>query len=340
MKANKGSIGRSVDQPDPRIRFFLFLGQDEGQSRALAARLLQALGATKFVLSSGEVKSNPAVLADEAAALSLFGERRLVWIEPAGNEIAEGVEALLSAPSIESPVVAIAGALTKSSALLKLAEGSPLALAFKAYAPEGDDAMRMVVDLGRRVGLKISPPLGARIADSCGNDQAIVAQELEKLALYAGASPNAPKELDEEALDAVGAESNEADFMRLGDLALSGDIAALAESVDRLPAGGSEAIPAIRALQRRLAMLARARARIERGERLDAVMTSFGRALFWKEKPLVERMLRTWSAADLATIAERAGSLERGMMFSGAPQREALGEEFFAIARKARSAAR
>lgn len=338
MKASKSSIGRSVDQPDPKIRFYLFLGPDEGQSRALAARLLQALGAAKFALSASDVKGNPALLVDEAASLSLFGERRLIWIEPAGNEIAEAVEPLLAVEAVESPVAAIAGALTKASPLLKLAEGSRAALAFTAYQPDGDEAVRMVSDLGRRVGLKIDAGVGARIAEECGNDQAIVGQELEKVALYLGASPNVPKELDHDALDAVGADSSEGDVRRLADLALLGEVAELGEAVARMPSAGSEAIPAIRSLQRRLLMLAPARARIERGERLDAVMTSFGRALFWKDKFAVEKMLRRWTAEDLATVAQRAGALERALMFSEVPEREALGEELLAIARKARSA--
>jgi DNA polymerase III subunit delta len=338
VKASKSSIGRSVDQPDSKVRFYLFLGQDDAQSRALAARLLAALGAQKSVLAQGDLKARPGLLIDEATALSLFGERRLVWIEPAGNDIAEAVEALLAAEAIESPVVAIAGALPKSSALLKLAESSPHALAFTAYAPEGGDALRMVTDLGRRVGLKIAPPVAARIAEACGNDQAIVAQELEKFALYIGASPHAPKDLEQEAVDSVGADSGEGDLSRLANFALLGELSDLGEAVSRLPADA--VIPAIRALQRRLLMLAPARARIERGERIDGVMASFGRALFWKDKAAVEAMLRRWSAKDLATVARRAGELERSLMFSEVPEHEALGEELLALARKARSAAR
>jgi len=340
MKASKSSIGRAVDQPDPKIRFYLLLGPDEAQSRALAARLLEGLGAQKFVLTAAEVKSNAALLVDEAAALSLFGQRRLLWIEPAGNDIAEGVEALLGAASVESPVVAIAGQLAKSSALLKLAEGAPNALAFTAYAPEGEEAVRMVVDQGRRVGLKIAPPVAARLADACGNDQAIVAQELEKFALFVGASPHSPRELEQDAIDAVGADSGEADFARLADLALSGEVADVAEALSGMPASGSEAIPTIRSLQRRLLMLAPARARIESGERIDGVMASFGRSLFWKDKDAVARMLKRWTAEDLATVAQRAGQLEHALMFGEVPEREALGEELLAIARKARSPTR
>jgi DNA polymerase-3 subunit delta len=339
VKGSKASIGRAVDQPDPKLRFYLFVGPDEGQSRALAARLLAAFGATKFVLAAASVKSGPALLVDEAAALSLFGERRLIWVEPANNDIFEAVEALLAAESVECPVVAIAGALPKSSPLLKLAEGSPNALAFTSYVPDADEAGRLVTDLGRRVGLTVPPPVAARIAETCGNDQAVAMQELEKLALYVGASPNSPKELGHEAIDAVGAES-EADSLRLADLALLGEAMEVAEAVARLPKGGAEAIPVIRSLQRRILMLAPARARIERGERIEAVMTSLGKSLFWKDKASVHKMLRQWTAEGLATAAERAGDLERNLMFANAPFGESLGEELLAIARKARSGAR
>jgi DNA polymerase-3 subunit delta len=267
----------------------------------------------------------------------MFGDKRLIWIEPASKDIEEGVTALLEASATESPVVAIAGSLTRASPLLKIAEASPLAIAFQAYAPEGQDAERMVMDFGRRFGLKISPPVAQRLADGCGNDQAIVAQELQKLALYIGASPQTPRELEHSAIDDVGADSSEGDFLRLADLAMSGDIDELADELARLPAGGFEAIPVVRSLQRRLLMLAPARSRVDRGERVDAVMTSLGRAVFWKDKAKVQRMLQSWNSENLAVIAQRAGELERSLMFTAVPDREALGEELLAIARKARS---
>ena len=106
VKASKSSIGRAVEQPNPQVRFYLFHGPDDAQSRALGQRLLRSLGAAKFALAAGAVKSDPASLADEAGAMSLFGGKRLIWIEPAGDEIADGVATLLDAPASESPVAA------------------------------------------------------------------------------------------------------------------------------------------------------------------------------------------------------------------------------------------
>jgi DNA polymerase-3 subunit delta len=336
VKATRTSIGRALERPDSKLRFYLFHGPDEGQSRALAARLLDALGATKSVVAAGAVKSGAVSLVDEASAIGLFGGTRLIWVEPAGDDIAEAVAALLDGPDPESVVAAIAGQLRKSSALLKVAEASPRALAFASYVPEGEDAERMVIDLARRLGLKASQSVAARLADECANDQAVIARELDKLALYLDASPNSPRDLDHDAIDAVGAGSR-GDAMRLADLALLGELGELGALMDKLRTDGWDAIPVIRSLQRRVLMLAPMRARVERGERPDAVMTSLGKALFFKDKSNVSRMLRTWSAAELATIAARAGTLERTLMFVQPPAQEALGEELLAIGRKARS---
>ena len=60
MKASRQAIGRAVDQPGRDVRFYLFHGPDEAQSRALGGRLVQALGASRFLLSSSTIKADPA----------------------------------------------------------------------------------------------------------------------------------------------------------------------------------------------------------------------------------------------------------------------------------------
>jgi DNA polymerase-3 subunit delta len=335
MKAAKASLAAALDRPDLSVRLYLFHGPDEAGSRALADRLLKGLGAEKSTMLGQSIKADPAILTDEAGAISLFGGRRALWIEPAGDEIVDGAEALLEAPACESPVIAVAGSLRKTSALLKLAEAHAAALAHISYVPEGRDMDRLVMDLGRSLGLRMVPELAQRIAVSSGNNQAIAAQELEKLAVYLGASAEKPLDLDLETIDLLGADFAEADMMRLGDLALAGRMEALIDELGRLPHSGSEAIPILRALQRRLLMLAPLRARVEQGQSVDAVMTSMGKALFWKDKPLIQRLLSTWSAERLAEAASRVSTLERQVMLRPLPDDAALGEMLVTLARVA-----
>ena len=97
MKSARGGLAQALDRPDPAIRFYLFYGQDEGQSRGHAERLLKGLEAEKFVVAAQAAKADPALVADEASAIGLFGGKRALWIEPAGDEITAAVEALLEA---------------------------------------------------------------------------------------------------------------------------------------------------------------------------------------------------------------------------------------------------
>ena len=336
MKSIKGSIGRSVDEPDPKVRFYLFHGADEAQSSALGDRLVAALNAVKHSVASGALRSDPALLADEASAIDMFGDPKVIWVQSAGEEIAASVDALLNASATESPVVAIAGKLGKASGLLKLAEAHPSALAHVSYELDARDAERLVIELARTEGLRVRPEVAARIALASANGRRMIAQELAKYALYLDASPNSPKDLGINALDAVGA-AMEGDFLGIADLSLGGDVRGLSEALSRIDASGKEAIPVIRSLQRRLLMLSPIRARVDSGERISDVMTSMGKSLFWKDKPMIERMLGLWDSAGLARVTERAGALERRLMRGDAPQvTEALGEELVTIARQAR----
>jgi DNA polymerase-3 subunit delta len=336
VKPGKSEIGRAVDQPDPRHRLFLLFGPDNAEARSLGDRLVAALGASRMLISGSSIKSDPASLPSEAGALSLFGGKRVVWIEPAGEDSLAGVIALFEAPPPESPVVAIAGDLKKSSALRKLAESSPMAVAIACYPPGDEEAARMVIDIGRRHGLEIDRSVGARVAAACGNDRALVDQELIKLGLYLDASPNAPRRLDQDALDAVGADTSEGNMMQLADTALAGDLERLVEDLAQLSPGGTEAIPVVRALQRRLLILAPARARVERGQSVNDVMAAIGKSMFWKDKNLIAQLLSKWDAKRLAALSQRVGALERDLMFTPLPERDALGEELIAIARAAR----
>lgn len=332
MKADKRTVGQFLDRPNPDLRFYLFWGPDQGQSRAYATRLVQSFGADRFMIISNSIRSDPASLADEAGAIAMFGGRRVIWIEPATEEIAGGVAALLDAPMVESPVVAICAAATKPRELLRLAEASPLALACAAYPPEGRDSERMVIEVGRQLGLVISSALAARIASASSNDRGIVAQELEKFALYLDATPNAPRELTLETVAELGADLSDGDPFGLADLALSGNVRGLADALTRVSLGAS-AVPVVRKLFDRLVMLAPIQARIEQGERADAVMASLGKSLFWRDKKLLGAMIGRWSAADIEQLSLRTAALQDQLFFGPAPGDAALGEELLAIAR-------
>jgi DNA polymerase-3 subunit delta len=337
VKANRPQLERALKSP-AETRFFLFHGPDDSGSRALVEALAGAAGsgAERIDLAGSDLRQDPARLADEAASISLFGGARYIVVEPAGDEVVPALEALIESPRAGNPVALVAGALKPGSKLLKLALAEPSALAFASYVPEGRDADRLVADMARAEGLIVRPDLARRLGESCAGNRALIGQELKKLALYADASPEAPRPLDHDALDAVGAASEEGDLSRLVDSVGSGNSALLQAELLRLRSEGIEGIPLIRAVLRRMMLLTRLRAEVEAGNAVGAVMASpAAKSIFWKEKDAVAGQLGRWRADLLARTVSRLVEAERQIKASGGLGPLAADEELFAICRQA-----
>ena len=336
MKASRAQIEAALAAPGD-TRFFLLHGPDDSGSRALVKALAAAMGpgAERIDFSGAELKGDPARLADEAAAISMFGDRRWILVEPAGDELAEALEALLASPAAGNPVVAVAGGLKPASKLLKLALAAPGALAFASYLPDARDAGRLALEMARGEGLILRPDVAHRIAEACGGNRALIGQELAKFALYAGASPEAPLPIDHDVVDALGADSDEGDLSRLVDSAAGGDAPALAAELARLRAEGQEGITLLRAMLRRMALLARLRAEVEQGNSVGAVMASAGKSLFWKEKDAIAMQLGRWRSALIAKAMSRLLEAERQVKAAGGVGPLAADEELLAICRQA-----
>jgi DNA polymerase III subunit delta len=336
MKANRAQIEKALRAPG-ETRFFLLHGPDESGSRALVRALAAAMGADaeRIDLTGADLKADPARLADEAASIAMFGGGRWILVEPAGEEAVPALEALIEAPAAGNPVALVAGALRPTSKLLKLALAAPNALAFASYVPDARDAERLTLELARAEGLSMRNDVARRIAESCAGNRALIAQELAKFALYADASPAAPRPVDHDAVDALGAAADEGDLSRLVEAAAGGDSAALEAELVRLRGEGQEGITLIRAMLRRMALLARLRAEVEQGSSPAEVMASSGKALFFKEKDSVERQLRRWRGDLIAKAMTRLAEAERQVKTAGGIGPVAADAELFAICRQA-----
>lgn len=317
MKANASQIRSALDRPRAEIRLYLLHGPDDAGAADLAARLSKAMGAgaERIDLDGPTLRADPARLADEAAALSLFGDARFVRVTPVGEEAFDAFAALLTAERAGNPVVAIAPAIKASGKLVKLAIDSPYALAFACYAPSAMEAEQIVVALAREHGLRIASGTAYKIAEASGGDRAIIAREIEKFALYLDAAPDRPADLDDAAFDAVGADLGDSEATRAVDALIDGRAADLGHELVLLGDAGTSPIPWLRQIGRRLIALAEMRAAIDRGENADAVMKRH--RVFYKEEASTARALRRWSAPLLARALARVREAERAVMAPG-----------------------
>lgn len=317
MKANEAQARAALDRPSPDIRLYLLHGPDEAGAAALAQRLAKALepDAERVDLDAATLKSDSARLADEAASLSLFGGTRWIRAAGVGEEAAPAVEALLAAERAGNPVVLIAPGVKGTGALVKLATASKAAMAVACYVPTERDAGAIVGELAREQGLRLQGRVAQQIAQGAGFDRAVMAREIEKLALFLDAAPERPQTLDEAALAEVGADLGEGETNRLVAAALAGDGPALGDELARAREAGTSPIVWLRALARRLSTLAEMRAAADAGEPIDAVLKRH--RVFWREETATKQALSRWSAAALGDAHDRVKRAERAVMVPG-----------------------
>ncbi len=334
MKASRGQIERMLDSGGGPFPVVLLHGPDDSGSRALMARLIRALGtdAERIEIDGASLKADPARLADEAASLSLFGDRRIVIATLNGDEATGAVTNLLASGTIANPVVLLAGQLKPASALLKAFLAHPQAPAFASYAPDERELSELANAMARERGLRIDHETARALAAMCGLDRAVLESEVEKLALYCNADPTAPATADMQALAAIGADSGEPELSTLTDASFGGRPADAADQMARLEIEGVEGIVLLRALTRRVQLLIKLQAEIAGGKSPDAATA----AVFFKEKGAVQSQLRRWSPERLARASDKLLDAERTIKSSGSAGPILADAAIFEIARAAR----
>lgn len=304
---------RSLAAPPDDVRLFFLYGPDEAGALALAARLEQAMGpqGERIDLEGDILKRDPARLADEAASFSMFGDRRWVRVTLFGDEILPAIEALLEAQQAGNPVIALGGDMRSSSRLVKRALDDPAVLAMACWPLGERDAVQLVIGLARERGLHLPPDLARRLVELTGGDRALMAGEVEKLALFLDAEPERPAEATAEALGLLSAEAAEGDVAPLVNAVLGGDVARMRHELAMLELRGGALASIMRPLATRAQLIAGIRVAFDASGRLDEALAKAGRAVFWKEKDAVRAQVRLWDAAAIARAIDRLGAAER-----------------------------
>jgi DNA polymerase III subunit delta len=330
----KAFVGAITARPD--VRLFLVFGQDESAIADIAAQMAAQLGGAERVdLDSDRIRNDSALLADEASALSLFGDKRYVRLNFRREEGLAAVENLLELGGDANPVIATAGNLTKASKLRKLVEAHPRAMAHICYMPEEGDAAATVMAFAATQGLKLDRGLAARIARYTGQDRKLGQAEIEKLALYYDASPQRPATVEVAAFEALSAETGEENVSGLVNQVMGGELRATGRELAAAREMGVDAIRIVRALQRRVTLLASLRAKVDNGANPGAVVKAT-RSIFWKEADDFVKQLGRWPSVRLAGLNGHLLEVEAKLM----SVREGLGsvileEELIRIARAA-----
>ncbi|MEM7223036.1 MAG: DNA polymerase III subunit delta [Pseudomonadota bacterium] len=322
MKVPAARVEAFAKAPDPAVQAVLVYGADEGMVRERGLALVKSAVEDPgdpfrvALLAGPELKKDPARLADEAAALSLTGGRRVVRVQEAGDDLAELVGAFLKAPQGDALLVFEAGDLPARSKMRKLFEGTDKAAALACYRDEGAALAGVIRAALAEAGLEASPDALAYLAANLGGDRQLTRRELEKLALYMG--PDAKRIELEDAETCVG-DSSLLAFDDLANAVAEGDLDGLERRLARSFQEGGNPVALLRAIARHFQRLHLVAGHRDQGLALGEATKRLRPPLFWKQREPFERQCRTWSASRLAAALESLLAAEAACKQTGQP---------------------
>ncbi|HTQ12585.1 MAG TPA: DNA polymerase III subunit delta [Rhizomicrobium sp.] len=334
MNIKPHEVARFLAKPPAGVAATLIFGPDQGlvreRAEAMATAVVPDLGDAFRVADMDEAALNadPARLADEAAALSMLGGRRVVRVRGAGNGLAKLFEGFLEDPKGDALVVVEAGDLAKSSALRKAFEEADNAAAIACYPDSERDLPDVVRAALKAHGLSIGEDALEEAASRLGSDRGITRRELEKLALYA----HGRKSVSLDDVRAVMGDESELRAEEACDAAGEGDLARLDLTLSRLWAADESPVMVVRAAMGHFQRLLAARAALDRRESLDAVMRRMWPPVHFSRAASFKAQAARWSEDKLGEALDLLLETEALCKTTAVPAEAALGRALLNIA--------
>jgi len=344
MKIAAAAADRFAKAPPAAICAVLLYGPDAGLVRERGSHLINAVvddpGDPFRVaeLTAASLREDHTRLADEAAALSLTGGRRVVAIKGATDTVGDVLADLLPSMTEESALIIVeAGDLGPRSKLRRTFEGADNAAAVACYSDDRRAIESVVHETLSARNLTVSPDAMRYLCDNLGGDRMVSRSELEKLALYKGDGGG-----EVTLSDAVACVGDSAS-MALDDLAFataSGDLEQVTRLMDRVREEGTTAVSILRMLARHFQRLHLASGQIAEGKSPAEAMRSLRPPVFFKQADAFRAQCTRWTTDLLEMTLESIGQAEAACKTTGAPSDVICGQLILRTAVLARRAAR
>lgn len=334
MIIKSSEADRTAKNPPKGVIAALVFGPDAGLARERSETLLKTVVddlTDPFRVSDLDeqtLSGDPARLADEAAAISMLGGRRVVRVRGATNNLAKVFNAFLDDPKGDALIVVEAGDLAKGSALRKVFEEADNAAAIPCYPDSQRDLSDVVRDALRAEGLSISGDALADAVSRLGSDRGVTRRELEKLALYA----RGQKDVSLDDVRAAMGDEAEARVEEACDAAGTGDLKKLDLALERLWSCDTSPVAVARQAMSHFQRLLLVSTEAARGESIDFAMKKLRPPVHFSRTNAFKMQAQKWSEARLSEALDLLLEAEALCKTTGVPAEAAMARALFNVA--------
>lgn len=322
MKVTARNADAFAKTPDPNATAILVYGPDGGlvreRAQALGKSVLDDLSDPFRVveLTGAQLRTDPTLLTDEAAAISFTGDRKLIRIRDVTDTHASVFKEFLDVSSAQNALVVIEGGeFGPRSKIRKLFETSDNAAALPCYADDARSLPDVIRSTLSEYGLQIDRDALTYLLQNLGSDRSITRSELHKLALYKGNNGNVTIS---DAMACIGDNAaNSMDDVALN--AASGNSPALDTALTRTFDEGNNPVAVLRACTRHFMRLHQAAGHMQDGMGPDQAIKALRPPVIFKVEKAFQQQVRAWTPNKLSRALDILVQAEMDCKTTGLP---------------------
>lgn len=342
MKITGARAGRFIQSPQDDIIGVLLYGPDRGLAKERANQLAKSYCANPddafaaTVLTADDLTGDPAKLADEMSALSMFGDARLVRVrldhERSGAAIAKIIKSFdVNPETAEAKLIIEAGDLSPRSAVRKAFEAAGKFASIGCYAASANDLANLVRTSLSELSIGIEGDALNLWVPLLEGDHALARGEIEKMALYKGygAEPGATVTMEDIRSLAAGGQNVSIDDIIMS--AMDGRVSDCDASFRRAIAGKMNAAVILRSLQRHIGRLLEANTNMDSGDTPQSAIKSLRPPVFRMQERAFLGQLRIWPGIMLRRALSQSLEAEKQLKTAAAPADAITGRLLLAL---------
>lgn len=301
MKIPPARIDAFIKSPDKAVTAALLYGPDAGllteRSKLLAKAITDMNDPFSYTeFSYDKIKADPALLADEIAALSFSQNRRFIKIKDAAAQLDKSVKEVLENAKGEAFVLFCASDLPPASTLRKFFESAPYAAALPCYVDDQASIRSLIAQTLQPFSCE--PGVVDYLQQCFSGDRLVIRSELEKLCVYLGDK----NELSLRDVKAIVKPSAEFSLNDISYAIASCDAAKAEKIIKQALQEGTSMIAILRVLGMYFLRLQWLKGMVAQGMSEDKAIDSLRPPVFFKDKPLVKRHLTSWTAEGINKV--------------------------------------
>ncbi len=316
-------IDQHIKKPNDKILAFLLYGENVGLIETTVRSLIKTVSTDVYDafnvshLDMENVKKDFGLLSSEYNAVSMMGDRRVVVLKGAGNDLTKNMPELFASGS-NTLLILVGANLNKSSSLVKFFEKENNLASFGCYDDRAEDILKAVKDKLVSEGFTINSDALGLLISRLSADRLASLAEIEKLIIYMGNKKN----ISAENIMACVSDVSNSSFEDICYYAALGDHDKAQKSLETILKEGEDASVVVTMLTYHFYKLMSVCALVEEGHTQEEAIKKAVPRLLWLRQDAFKTQVRAWRKEKLMLINELLFETQKDLRTTNMPQEE------------------